>query len=116
MKHFHGGRQIMEKRQEERQIAEFDMRIYTSVKKGAYSVRVSDISSGGAFVRTRYMPSIGETITYELFDETLRPIHSGNAKVCRITEDVPRDEKGFGILFYEKLDDSTMGNVHFNMN
>lgn len=93
----------LERRNYSRTKTEFDMRIYSSIKSGAYSVRVTDLSKGGAFIRSKFMPNIGETISYELFDEFYKPIHIGNAKVCRLDVDAPKSEMGFGVMFYEQL-------------
>ena len=95
-----------EMRQHSRSNVDFDMRVYTSVKKGSYSVKVANISHGGAFVKSKHLPKCGETISFELFDETFKPFHMGNAKVCRVDENASRDDRGFGLMFYELINNS----------
>lgn len=93
----------LERRQEPRIKTEFDMRIYSSIKKGAYSVKITDLSKGGAFIRSKHLPNLGETISYELFDDTFKSIHFGSARVSRILSDVSTSEQGFSVVFFEKL-------------
>ena len=70
-----------ERRRYARKSVTLESRVYTSVKRGAYSCKVSDIGVGGAFIRSPFMPNIGETITYELLSEYYQLILSCNAKV-----------------------------------
>ncbi len=101
----------MENREFERQSGDFDMRIYTSVKKGAYSVKASDIGVGGAFIKSTHMPKIGEIISFEFYNSMYKPIHMGNAKVCRIKSNTVKREKGFAIMFYEKISSSLIEEI-----
>jgi len=101
----------VERRKHERKKAEFDMRIYSSIKTGAYTVKVTDVSHAGAFIKSKYLPKEGEIISFELMDSTYRPVFMGNARVCRIKGDVVDSEKGFGVAFYKVLDEKTLNDV-----
>ncbi len=101
----------LERRQQERTKTEFDMRIYSSIKTGAYTVKVTDVSTGGAFIKSKHLPQIGEIISFELMDETYRPVFMGNARVCRLKADVTDGEKGFGVAFYNVLDEKLLKNI-----
>jgi len=97
-----------EQRKHPRYNSEFDMRIYTSIKRGAYSVKVTDIARGGAFIKTKFLPNVGEIISYELFDSSYRPVKMGNARVCRVKGNATRDEQGFAIMFDTELNDELL--------
>lgn len=98
----------LERRQHERIKAEFDMRIYSSIKTGAYTVKVTDVSQAGAFIKSKHLLKEGEIISFELIDDTYRPVFMGNARVCRIKSDVTDNEKGFGVAFYNILDEKLL--------
>ncbi len=101
----------LERRKHDRVQKEFDMRIYSSIKSGAYTVKVTDVSASGAFIKSKYLPREGEVISFELMDETFRPIFMGNAKVCRIKTNVSDQEKGFGVAFYNILDEKLLNQI-----
>lgn len=101
----------LERRQQERRKTEFDMRIYSSIKKGSYTVKVTDVSAGGAFIKSKHLPEVGEIISFELMDETFKPVFMGNARVCRIKGDVTDNEKGFGVAFYNVLDERLLTTI-----
>ncbi len=101
----------LERRQHERKKTEFDMRIYSSIKTGAYTVKVTDVSHAGAFIKSKHLPKEGEIISFELMDDTYRPVFMGNARVCRIKADVTDNEKGFGVAFYKVLDEKLLSEI-----
>ena len=100
-----------EKRSHERRPCSFSMRIYSSLKSGAYSVDVSDISEGGAFIKSTHLPENGETISFELIDDSFRSVYMGSAKVSRLKQKVSKPETGFGIQFEKELDHSLLNSI-----
>ncbi|MBF0298702.1 MAG: PilZ domain-containing protein [Oligoflexia bacterium] len=88
-----------ERRKHPRKTVNLESRIYSSIKRGSYSCKVSDIGIGGAFIRSPFMPTIGETITFELLTKYYKPIVSGNAKVVWLKDQGPISEHGFGVNF-----------------
>lgn len=88
-----------------------DIRVYTSVKAGSYSCKLGNISRGGAFLKTPYLPNNGEIITYELIDSGLKVIAVGNAKVVWIKSSGVLSEHGLGISFEEELDESIINKL-----
>lgn len=99
---------IEERREYQRVNVGLGMRVYTSIKAGAYSVKVTDISTGGAFIETKHLPNLSEIISFELVDESLRPIHFGNATVMRLKNGINHAVSGFGVKFSTDLDDSLL--------
>ncbi len=102
---------MTEKRAHERRPCSFSMRIYSSLKSGAYSVDVTDISEGGAFIKSSHLPKNGEVISFELLDDTFRPVYMGNAKVMRLKDKVSRPETGFGIQFDRNIGSTVLQNI-----
>lgn len=95
-----------DRRKFERSSCRVDMRIYTSIKKGSYSVKVSDISRNGAFIESKHLPLNGEMISFELIDsDSFVPFYMGNAKVCRVNADKSNEEHGYGVMFEKLLDE-----------
>lgn len=100
-----------EKRSHERRPCSFSMRIYSSLKSGAYSVDVTDISEAGAFIKTSHLPQNGETISFELIDQSFKPVYMGSAVVRRLKNKVSKPEAGFGIQFDRELEPTLLGNI-----
>ena len=99
-----------EKRKHQRLLGKNSFRIYSSVSSAAYTVKIDNISRGGAFIRTPHLPSANETITFELVDKYLRKIYTGHAKVKRIEKSTEKDQRGFGIEFTESLPEDLLQN------
>ncbi|MCK5882556.1 MAG: PilZ domain-containing protein [Bacteriovoracaceae bacterium] len=99
------------KRSHVRRPCSFSMRIYSSLKGGAYSVAVTDISEAGAFIKTSHLPQHGETISFELIDQGFKPVYMGSAVVRRLKNKVSRPEAGFGIQFDRKIDSGLLDNI-----
>ena len=96
--------EMMNKRKHDRKNCQLTMRIYTSLKPGAYSVDVTDIAVGGAFIKSRHLPIEGETISFEFIDSTTRPVYLGNASVVRLQHETKSTPSGFGIQFDKPVD------------
>lgn len=95
-------------------INRMDMRVYTHLKGGCYSVNIKDIGKGGAFLETPFIPKIKEVITYEILDSKLKLLYIGNGVVSRIKTTGPKDYYGFSITFSENLPDSILKMVTEN--
>lgn len=89
----------MDKRNFERKDCQLTMRIYSSLKAGAYSVDVANISFGGAYISSRHLPNTNETISFELIDSTSRPIYFSNASVVRVQNGNGSKKGGFAVKF-----------------
>lgn len=83
-------------------------KVYTSVTRAAYTVSVENISEKGAFLKSRILPKIGETITFTALDEMMKPIYQGNASVKRLEQRYSKEYWGFGIEFDTQFDLSTL--------
>lgn len=83
------------------------MRIYSSLSTCKYTVEVRDISRGGAFIRTKHLPKIGEIITYIIVDDqSYKELFIGNAEVKWIKDkNCNEDEIGFGIELDKELEE-----------
>ena len=100
-----------DKRKFKRINKEFDLRVYTSLTSGAYSVKVKDIGRGGAFIQSKHLPEIGETITFEFLDNFLKSIYMDNAKVLRTEVVSSEEERGFAVIFYKPLKDDFLEKI-----
>ncbi len=96
---------MKEKRKFPRKDTNAEMRIFTSLVAGPYTAKLRNISKGGAFIITPYIPQEGEVISYEFIDENLKRIDMGNARVCRVKDRGLRNYKGFGVEFLNPLND-----------
>ncbi len=94
----------MNKRKHERKSCQLKMRLYTSLRPGAYSAQVTDIAVGGAFIQSRHLPIEGETISFEFIDDTERPVYMGNAFVVRLQHESKSVPAGFGIQFEKPVE------------
>lgn len=92
-----------EKRRFQRVAKSVDLRVYTQLVSGSYSLSTQNISQGGAFLKTSFLPKVGEIITYEILDREYRIVTTGNARVVRLRTDGPLDERGFAIHFNREL-------------
>ncbi len=102
---------LAEARVAERYESHARFRIYTSLCAGAVTAELENISKTGAFMRARYLPPEGETITWVALDETWRPVSSGAGVVRwkRAAEDGVdpfggHQDNGFGVEFAEPID------------
>ncbi len=96
-----------EKRKHPRIQATGVMRVYTSLTNCKYTVQLKDISRGGAFIRTKHLPTIGEIITYIIVDDaSFKELFIGNAIVKWVKDrNCNEDEIGFGIEMDKELED-----------
>lgn len=95
-----------EKRKHERIKSTGVMKVYTSISAAKYTVNIGDISKGGAFIRTKHLPKIGEIITYIIVDDkTFKELFIGNAEVAWIKEKGDEKNVGFGIELEKELTD-----------
>ena len=82
-------------------------RIYTSVTKEATTVRLKDLSRGGAFIFSTTPPKIDEAITFAAIENIISDLKHvsfiGKARVVWTKEDGPADERGFGIEFEKEI-------------
>lgn len=101
----------MEKRTFERSDCRLSMRIYTSIKSGAYSVDIHNISCGGAYVSSRHLPTEHEVISFELADHSFKPIYFGNAKVVRCSGNDGKKGSGFGIQFDRPIEPKILDRI-----
>ncbi len=99
-----------EKRRHPRVQSDGLFRVYTSLTACKYTVKLADISKGGAFVRTTHIPKIGEIVTYSIVDEkTLEDRFIGNAVVKWVRDrGCPESEMGFGIELEKELEDEVI--------
>lgn len=100
----------IEKRRHPRVKSDGVFRVYTSVSTCKYSVRLSDISRSGAFIRTPHIPKMGEIVTYTIVDDiTHEDRFIGNAVVKWIkNKNCNEDEMGFGIELEKELADEIL--------
>ncbi|MBF0205657.1 MAG: PilZ domain-containing protein [Oligoflexia bacterium] len=108
MEHF---REYQGRRKYQRKKISCEFRLYTSIKRGAYSSKASDISKGGAFIKSQFLPKSGEVITYEILDSMFKVVTTGNAKVVWTKDRGPTKEHGFGVSFEEEIDDQTLSAI-----
>ena len=95
----------LQKRTHERLPSSCQFRVYTSVSRMGYSVDLIDVSRSGAFVITRHMPAIGETINIEIMSSYGKKLFNLNAEVKNhrsITNEYGT-VSGFGVMFSETL-------------
>ncbi|MBN2799153.1 MAG: PilZ domain-containing protein [Deltaproteobacteria bacterium] len=101
---------VSEHRRAERHPTSAWFRLYTSLSSGGYTVKLENISSTGALVRTRFCPPEGEQVTFVALNEFYRPIFSGNAVIRWTNESDQSDffgghrDNGFGIQFAQPID------------
>ncbi len=93
----------LDKRQHERYDSKLRFKIYTSLTRCAYSVDISDVSKKGAFIKSKYIPQIGETITYVVLNGLGTKLQTGNAKIVRTKETGSEQEVGFAIEMEQEL-------------
>ncbi len=89
------------------------MKVYTSLTNCKYTVQLKDISRGGAFIRTKHLPKIGEIITYIIVDDaSFRELFIGNAIVKWIKDGkCNEDEIGFGIELDKELEEEVFKQI-----
>lgn len=92
-----------ELRKHQRESSNGHLRVRTSVSGVAYTVSLRDVSLGGAFLRTQYMPEAGEIISFEILDEYCLRIERGQGKVVRVVDIAVDFCLGFAIQFDEDL-------------
>lgn len=93
-----------EKRKHPRKKSTGKMRVYTSVSTAKYTVHLKDVSVKGAFINSKHIPKMGETITYSVIDDrTFKEIATGNAVVKWIKPRGTETTKGFGIELEKEL-------------
>jgi len=93
-----------EQRKHQRNPSHKNLRILTSITGVAYTVSLRDISKSGAFIHTIHLPTLGETISFEILDEYGLRMAMGHGKVVRLTGDALETAMGFAIVFDEELD------------
>lgn len=86
---------------------EMRMQVYTSLCAAAYTVEIDNINPNGAFVKSKHLPEIGETISFNVCDSYFRYLYSGSAKVKRLVEENVDQESGFAIEFDSRIGDTT---------
>lgn len=94
----------MEKRLAPREDQNVNFRVYTSIARVAYTLETDNVSSTGAFLKTRLYPEVGEIITFDAIDRRLQRVYTGHAKVKWVHRTSDMSKSGFGIEFTEKLD------------
>ncbi|MCK5882945.1 MAG: PilZ domain-containing protein [Bacteriovoracaceae bacterium] len=99
-----------DKRRHPRIQSEGLLKVYTSLTACKYTVKLADISKGGAFVRTIHIPEMGEIVTYAIVDEsTQRERFIGNAVVKWIKDrGCSEEDMGFGIELEKELEDEVI--------
>ncbi|OFZ26946.1 MAG: hypothetical protein A2381_20180 [Bdellovibrionales bacterium RIFOXYB1_FULL_37_110] len=88
-----------EKRQDKRVKTSKKLRIYSSVSRVPYTVDISDISQRGASLKTKFLPTLDEVITFEAIDDYVQRLHFGNARVRWVKNSQNLGDSGFGIEF-----------------
>ena len=72
-------------------------RIFTSLSCCPLTVPLKNISEKGAFIKSKFLPEINETISYASLDEDGMEESFGNARVVWRREKGTEEEVGFGI-------------------
>lgn len=90
-----------EKRRHVRIDTDKKFRIFTSLTVCPYTVSIKNISERGAFINTRFIPKVNETISYAQLDENGMEESYGNARVVWARKKGYDDEVGFGIEMLE---------------
>ena len=79
------------------------MQIYTSLSAAAYTVNIENLSPQGAFLKTQFVPDIGETISFNLCSPMYEYLHSGSGKVMRVQKEGNQENWGFAVEFDKKI-------------
>ena len=90
-----------EKRRSARIETNKKLRIFTSLTCCPYTVTLKNVSEHGAFINTRFIPKVNETISYAILDDYGREKDYGSAKVVWAKEKGFDEEVGFGIELIE---------------
>ena len=99
------------KRQYERSEVQGLCRVYSSIMPGSMTVKMQDISKGGAYLESKWVPSINETITCRVLDSKGAEILSTNARVAWANDRPFAGKQGFGIQFLRTLTDEQEAKV-----
>lgn len=99
---------ITEKREYVRENASGYFRVYTSLSTCKYTVQVNDITKKGAFLHTKHLPRINETISFSIVDKNGMEKGLQNARVAWRKTEGNLNEIGFGIEFDRELDKDTL--------
>ena len=94
---------FLNKRMYKRYNCKVIIRIYSSILSGSYTADLKNISQGGAYVLSGYVLPRGEIITYEILNESYKPILSGDAIVCHSQKAKQKRASGYGIQFFSKI-------------
>lgn len=88
-----------DKRQAHRVRSETIMHIHTHYIAGMHALPLEDISANGAFLKSRMLPEVDDTVTAEVYDKESKKIFSGKATVRRVCRPVNSNKWGFAIEF-----------------
>ena len=91
------------KRQYERSVVGGLCRVYSNVLQGSMMVQIQDISRGGAFLITKWVPKVNETINCRVLDAKGVAVLSTNARVAWSHDQTYQGRRGFGVQFLEAL-------------
>lgn len=94
---------MLENRQHERFSSKSFLRVYTNLSSAAYTVDIKDIGAKGAFVKSKFLPQVGEIVTFAIVDKYFKEVMRDSARVVWINDNGIESEIGFGIEFYSKL-------------
>lgn len=76
------------------------LKLYTNLTCAKYTVNVTNMSRKGAFIQSKHLPDIGETISYSVVNENGDETFAGNAKVVWIKNE---GTIGYGIEVDEEF-------------
>jgi hypothetical protein len=78
-------------------------RVYSSICAGSQMVGVHDISKGGAYLGSRWVPIINEIVTCKALNEVGQEIFTVNGRVAWANDKDYAGKLGFGIEFMRSL-------------
>lgn len=97
-----------ERRKHPRRPAGRNLQIRTAGTGISYTVSLRDVSKGGAFILTTHLPTLGDTITFEILDEYGLIMTTGQGQVVRLVDTAHDATTGFAIHFDEELDQAML--------
>ncbi len=87
------------------------MQVYTSLCAAAYTVKIDNITPSGALLASKYLPSVGETISFNVCDDSFKYIFSGSGTVKRLVEEDMDYKGGFAVEFDKPINKQTFDNI-----
>ena len=83
-------------------------RVYTSISAAPLTMTYEELNKNGAFLKTKCLPELNETVTFEAIGENLSKLHVGSAKVSELRDSAQKGMSGFTIKFDEELPENVL--------